>query len=521
MFDRLAAERDGTWIVSALLRGWWTIVLVSLVSGAAAHVLSGRQEKKYTATSALLFLNAPLDQELISRQIITNVDPARDAATNQSLIELSSVAKLAAHQLDISTGRVASEVSFGSDAASDVLPISVTDPSPIMAARIANAYVQQYIQFRKTAAEDQLTTAEALIKSKLAAIPASQQGTSVTQALISDRNQLDLLRSAQTGDAQVVETATPPGSSSFPNTSRDTVLGALLGLLLGCVLVATLERRDSRMKTVAEVEQVYNVPVIGTVPESGTLRNGRIGTARDEEAFLMIRAQLRYFDVDRDVKRVMVTSAQSGEGKSLISLNLARATARTDDRRALLIEADLRRPSIHTMIGRESGAGLAELLSHSGDLRSGLRELVVSPDEADDSDHPLRLDILLAGSVPPNPAQLLESQRMVQLLQEVDSLYDIIVVDTPPIGMISDAIPLVHQVDGLLIISRMNFSRRDHAGRLMNRLIGLNANVLGVVINSLRSTEDASYGYYGNSPPESPIPQPRGRRGSGRTVRAK
>ncbi len=500
MFDRLAGERDGTWVITALRRRWWVIVLVAAISAAGAHVLANQQPKKYSATSALLFLNTPLSQELLGKQIIDAQDPTRQAATNQSLVELSSVAKLVGTQLGIPASRVASEVAFGSDAQSDVLPITVTDERPALAAAIANAYTEQYIAFRKAADVAQLNTAESLIGSKLAAIPPSQQSGPVAQALVADRNELDLLKSGETGDAQVVQTAGIPGSPSSPNPSKDTVLGAILGLLVGAALVAMLERRDRRIKTPDEVEPLYGVPVIGTVPESSALRGGRVGTPVEEEAFLMVRAQLRYFDVDRHIRRVMVTSAESGEGKSLVSLNLARAAARTDPGRALLIEADLRKPNLHNMLGGEAGAGLAELLSHSQDLESGLRELVVTSDEMSEDGRSLRLDILLAGSTPPNPIELLESRRMTQLLEQADTMYDTIIIDTPPIGIISDAIPLVHQVDGLLVISRMNFSRRDHATRLMKRLTGLNAHMLGVVINSFRKSGDASYGYYGNYP---------------------
>jgi capsular exopolysaccharide synthesis family protein len=293
----------------------------------------------------------------------------------------------------------------------------------------------------------------------------------------------------------------------------------LLGLLLGAGLVAVLERRDRRIKTIEEVEAIYGVPVIGTIPESSALRAGGAGTPREEESFLMIRAQLRYFDVDRHIQRVMITSADTGEGKSLISLNLARAAARTDDKRALLIEADLRRPSLNKLIGRNGVAGLAELLSHSQDLETGLRELVVTPDQMPQSDHPVRLDVLLAGATPPNPAELLDSRRMEALLEAADSIYDIVIIDTPPIGVVSDAIPLVHQVDGLLVINRMGVSRRDHALRLMKRFASLNAHILGVVVNSFRAPDDADYGYYHYMRAESDARGSRGRRARQRIAR--
>lgn len=495
MFDRLASERDGSGFITALRRQWWVIVLVAAIAAAGAYVLSKRQEKKYTATSGLLFVTSHLDQELVGKQIVDNTDPNRQAATNQSLLEVSTVARMVAHQLGISPGQVSSEVSFGSDSNSDVVKISVTDPNPLMAARIANSYVNQYIVFRKSADIAVINATEAPVVQKLAAIPLSQQNGPVAQALITERNELDLLKSAQTGNAQVVQTATVPGSPSFPHPTRDGVLGLMLGLLVGFGLVAALSRRDRRIRSLEEVEEIYGVPVLGTIPESTSLRDGRPATAQEEEAFLMVRTQLRYFDVDRTISRLMVTSADSGEGKTLLSLNLARAAARTDGKRALLIECDMRRPTLGRLIGRSGEAGLAELLSNPHDLPSGLRELVIQPGDIDDARSAL-LDVLLAGAMPPNPIELLESNRMSELLEVAEDMYDIVVIDTPPVGIVSDAIPLIHQVDGLVVISRIGMSRRDHAMRLMKRLRGLNAQIFGVVVNSYRpSVYGSGYGY--------------------------
>jgi succinoglycan biosynthesis transport protein ExoP len=263
--------------------------------------------------------------------------------------------------------------------------------------------------------------------------------------------------------------------------------------------VTLLERSDRRIKTPVEIEELYGVPVIGTVRESSALRGrGAIGTEREQEAFRMMYAQLRYFDVDRDIRRVVITSADTGEGKSTVSLNLARAAGRTGDKRALLIEADLRRPALTEMIGLESVAGLSELLSHSQNVASGLRELVVSP-EPDEFGQSEGFDVLLAGATPPNPVELLASNRMAELMDLVDTMYDLVIIDTPPVGLISDPISLLHQVDGVLVISRLGRSRRDHAARLMKQIRGLNAPILGVVINGVRATAGGYYGYYGST----------------------
>jgi succinoglycan biosynthesis transport protein ExoP len=497
MFERLTGERDASWVLSAFKRRWWVILLVTAVGAAAAYEFSMRQTKEYTATSSLLFLNTPLDQELLGKQIISNVDPTRQAATNQALVELPTVSRMVAKMLHAPVAEIQSRISFGSDSTSDVMSVSATSVSPQRAAGIANLYAQDFIRFRKRAAIAQITTAESLIDGKLAAIPRVQQGGAVAQALIADRNELDLLKSTQTGDTEIVETASVPQSPSSPKPVEDAVLGGLLACLVAACLVAVSERRDQRVKSPDEVETIYGAPVVGTVPQSGALRADGRGTARDREAFLMVRAQLRYFDVDRPIKRVMVSSPETGEGKSLIALNLARAAARTDDSRTLLIEADLRVPSLHGIVQRERTAGLAELLSHSQDLESALGELVVTAGQTDETDHPERLDLLLAGSIPPpNPAELLESKRMQELLSLTASLYDNVIIDTPPIGVVSDAIPLIHQVDGVVVVSRMGVSHRDQAVRLMRRLRSLNAHILGVVVNSHQAHSDSQYGYY-------------------------
>lgn len=496
------SERDLTPLFLTLRRNAWLILLVATVASVGAYLVAKRQTTRYSASAALLFKNSNLDQELFGNSILGSVqDPTRQAATNLSLVQLPTVAERVGKKLHVSLSRVQADVAVGSDAESDVLQVTATDHSPSLAAALANAYVTQYIAFRRTADQNQLAQAERLVASRLLALPARQRQSANAQDLRNRQFELQQLAALQTGNAEIVETAVPPRMPSSPTPGRDAVIGGVLGLLLSIALVVVLDRRDRRLKTSSDVEQLFQLPVLGTVPEAASLRSSGLALSpRDQEPFRMLRAQLRYFDVDRDVRSVMITSADSGEGKSIVSLNLTRAAARSDNKRVLLIEADLRKPTLGRIIGAEGMAGLAELLSQSRDLEEGLRELVVTPQpETDPLDRldssPAAFDVLLAGSAAPNPIELLESQRMADLLNLAVQRYDSVFIDTPPIAVVSDAISLVHRVDGVIAVARLNRTRRDHAAALMTQLRSLNASVLGVVINGVPSGKAQAYGY--------------------------
>jgi polysaccharide biosynthesis transport protein len=491
MFERADSDRDPSRAVLALRRLWWVILLVAAVSAAGAYLLGREQPKQYSATASLLLRATQLDQALFGIQVFSATaptDPTREPATNQSLLELPVLGTRVARQLHLSPSRVTGDVSVGSDAASDLVNVTAADQDPGVAAAVANAYVQQYIAFRQAADRSQLSQAESLIDTQLAALtPAQLQGPGA-QNLQTRRNELQLLASLQTGNAEVVQAATRPTTPSGPHPARDGVIGLMLGLLVGCGLALVIERRDRRMRSMEEIERLYQVPILGTVPESSALRRSPMAeTPRDQDAFRMIRAQLRYFSVDRDITTVLITSAANGEGKSLIALNLARAAGQTGAKRVLLLEADLRAPSLAAMAGLEKVAGLAELLSDFEDLHDGLRELIVTLEPVDPSQPGAGCSVLFAGATPPNPGELLESRRMLALVEILDTMYDLIIIDATPVGAISDTVPLVHLSDAVLVVTRLGRSRWDQANRLMKQLRTLGANTIGVVANSAQA----------------------------------
>jgi receptor protein-tyrosine kinase len=277
--------------------------------------------------------------------------------------------------------------------------------------------------------------------------------------------------------------------------ARNTVLGGLLGVLLGVGLALLLERLDRRLRDPKEIEEMFDRPILGAIPESRPLaRSGPTQAtllAQEGEAFRMLRANLRYFDVDREVESVLVTSAAPGDGKTTVAWNLASAAAGAGGK-VLLIEADLRHPGLANSLGLRGSAGLSTVLAGEATLEATVQEIPVQ-DQA--NGRGLRtVDVLLAGPLPPNPSDLLESDRMREVIAAGERGYDLLVIDTPPTSVVSDAIPLIKQVGGVIVVARLAKTTREAALHLHNQLRNLDARVFGIVVNAVGS-DSAGYGY--------------------------
>jgi capsular exopolysaccharide synthesis family protein len=188
-----------------------------------------------------------------------------------------------------------------------------------------------------------------------------------------------------------------------------------------------------------------------------------------------------------------VVSAAPAEGKTTIAKNLA-ATAADMGTRCLLVDADLRKPVVSDLLGLERSVGLSGVLVEADTVEDAVRQVKVEglpvPGAAD-----RWLDVLPAGEVPPNPTELLESRAMGLLLASARDQYDLVVIDTAPLGIVPDAIPLIGAADGVVVVSRVGVSSRDSAEHLRDRLMSLNAPVLGIVINDVRERTHSYYGY--------------------------
>jgi receptor protein-tyrosine kinase len=432
-------------------------------------------------------------------------------ATNVQLLENQSGVPAAAARLvghSVSAADVAGAVSASQQGVTNVATVSATTTNPQLAAGIANAYVAAFIASQRAQQRAVVRQSLNLVQRQIAGSSQQQLAGSTGQALLDRAESLRILAKLQDGGVQRVTFAAVPGSPSSPRVKRNTALGFVLGLLLGLGVAFLLERLDRRMKDVDELSSAYGLPLLAAVPQSRSYAVPPLAASAIQdghtEVFKLLRAYLRYFNVDRELRLLMVASAAPGDGKTTVARNLAQAAQETGTK-TLLLEADLRRPDLSSYYGAPEGPGLSELLIGSVSPHESIRSVPIAT-RINGASSEVSLDVLLAGHPPPNPAELLQSRAMADILSWAAEHYELVVVDTPPLGIVSDAMALLRNVDGVVVVSQLGKNTRDAATFLRDRLVGVKAPLLGVVANGvkLKSQEGYGYGYYtvANGPAE-------------------
>jgi receptor protein-tyrosine kinase len=485
-------------LLEALRRRWLLIAGCLAAFTGAALGLSLAATEQYSASASLLFRDPGFDQRLFGSSVFQATDPAREAATNLNLVSLGDVAERTAHDLGggLTADDVTTAVNAEAQGQSDVISIIATDPDPELAARIANSFAKNYVDFRREADRQKVREARRLVEQDYAALSSASQQGEEGRSLQDQLSALRTLEALQTGNAELVQRAHVPSAPSSPKIARNTLLGASLGLILGIGLALLFARLDRRLRTSDDLADAFGFPVLSGIPRSKALANSDepLLPAAEVEAFRMLRTRLRYFNVDRNIKTVLVTSASAQDGKTTIAWHFARSAAQAG-MATLLIEADLHRPTVAERQGLAPLPGLTEFLSGQATLAKVIQPVRVDA-QSNGSEAHRNLDVVVAGAMPPNPAQILESDEMKKLIEDLSERYDLVVVDTPPATLIADAIPLMAHVDGVIVIGQYGKTTRDEAAHLHDQLRRIGASVLGVVANRAPAGRGYS-GYYG------------------------
>jgi capsular exopolysaccharide synthesis family protein len=476
-----------------IVRRRWLIIVASIVlAGALAGGLSASSEKRFTASASLLVGTA---SDTVLRDPGT-VDAERTAATNAGLLGLGVVAQDAARRLNSRVGAsdISGAVSVVPRQDSDLIDVNAETPDPKLSADIANAYGSAYIEFRQRSARKQIEGALGLAEEGLAAMTPEQRAGPEGQALSKRINDLQTAKSLQTGGAEMVQRASAPSSPTSPQPKRDGILGAILGAILGFVLASLRERRDRAIRTVDDLEAATPWRVLARIPKSRLLAGDAQLASRgiEAEAFRMLRTNLRYFGVKSEIRSLIITSARPGDGKSMTAQRLAETMAIMGDR-VVLVEADLHRTSASwTDVASDVvERGLSGFL-----IGRPLDDVLVDVMVGDPED-PRVLTVLPSGPMPPNPSELLESERMAELMFELEDRFDIVILDSPPLPTLSDASTLLGHVSGAIVVTALGSTTPEDIHHTATQMAFLGGDVLGMVANFAPSQER----YYGSGRP--------------------
>lgn len=289
-------------------------------------------------------------------------------------------------------------------------------------------------------------------------------------------------------DLTIAESAHPPAEPTRPRKVLNTGIAGLSGGMIACATAFLLEYLNDTMDSAEELQETLSLPNLGTIPAVRSWQtNGHTGSQTSEwpigEAFRILRTNIQFANVDSTVQTLLITSSEPGEGKTSVLANLGTVLAQSGHR-VLLIDADLRRSGLHQHFGIPNRTGLTSLLLNNAGQYEGIIE----------TDTP-NLYVLPSGPTPPNPSELLGSQRMAQLIASFKSFGDIVLFDAPPVLACADAMVLASQVDGVVFVVDSRSTHRDTARRAMDMLRNAKARVLGGVLNKV-SAKTSGYSYY-------------------------
>jgi tyrosine-protein kinase len=455
---------------------WWIILLCTILTAFAAAGYTSTQEKEYEASAKLLLQSDNLSSTIAGTGV-GGVDPNRQTATDAQLLGSRVVAQRVAKQLKQVIPAGAVHTSTNPD--SNVLTVVARDRSPRRAARIANEFARQFIIFRRDMTRARYNSALRTVQTRLAQ---TRPGTADFGALSAQVKQLKLLVSLQTGDAQLVQEATVPGSPVSPDPVRNIALGLIFGALLGLGLAFLRDRLDRRVKNEDQLgELLPGVPVVGLVPEPGRRRESRLMTA---EGYHSLQANLALLARDQEFKTLLVTSASPGEGKSTVALNLALAMIEKGQS-ALVLDTDLRRPSISQRLNADRRTGVASILAGNGTLETSVQERPVEPG-GNGTGPSIALDgalpLVSAGPSGGNIQLLINDRSLGALLEASRDRSGVAIFDGPPVGSFADMLPLAKEVDGVLIAVRLYYSRKDQIKRLAAQLDNAGITPTGIVV---------------------------------------
>ena len=420
-FESVGEVHRGAALLGIMRRRWLvaTTVLFACVVVAVIHQKSAT--KTYGATASVAFQSGTLSDAALQVSQSGSSEPQREADTEVLIAHSTEVAQDVRLELHtgVSVEQLLSDVQVEAAANANILNIVASTRDPRGSALLANAFATQYIAFRTRTALEGINAAASKLQQQVAGLSStSPERATLEQSL----QRLSGLRAVAGGGANIIGRATVPTAPSGKSLSTTVLLGLIAGLALAISIALLVESLDRRIRTLEECEQEYRLSTLTSVPQSSFRTRSPEMREQALEAYRMLRSELDFAAVTRQLDTLLVTSAISEEGKTTVAVELARVIAMAG-RKVILMELDLRRPGFASHFDLDPSGGLTSVLTDRGPLADLLEEPIPELPQ---------LSVLPAGRLPQNPSEMLSSPRVAEIISELAASAEMLIIDAPP-----------------------------------------------------------------------------------------
>jgi succinoglycan biosynthesis transport protein ExoP len=521
LVDGLAGQGQSTALsaIRTLKRRWWIVLLTTLVIAGVAFYQASRQDALYSASSQVLLKYQNLASGLTGIQDLSTVyqDPQRVAQTQTQIALSPDVARrvvAAANIPGLDEGTFLGSATVTAALDSDILNFTSTYGDAETATKLSAIHAREFIAHRRQLDTESLVAARKELRGRIEELQQTEfKGSELLSRLVESEQQLRTMEALQTANASLLRPAT--GAAQIqPQPRRALVLGVILGLMLGIGLAFVRDVFDTRVRSSAEVGEGLRTTLLARIPEppKKLRRNNRLVMVANPhgphaEAFRMLRANLEFVNLDRGARSIMITSALEREGKSTTVANLAVALAR-GGKRVALVDLDLRRPAIAKFFGiATSQPGVTNVVAGSTALEQALVEVVRMPGKGEGVSHADGdgagstnaggvLKVLASGPVPRDPGEFVNAAKLTSALEQLARAFDFVLLDTPPLLSVGDAMALSARCDAMIAVARLDVLRRANLGELARALDTCPTIKLGVVVTGAEAEAGYDYGGY-------------------------
>jgi capsular exopolysaccharide synthesis family protein len=528
--------------LTKLARRWALVIVALMVAGAAAAYLTSRVlTPTYSASGVLVVRAASTQSSTAFSQTANQVTATDSALVTQLPIRQQVIKELG---LPDTPEQLRARITVAPQQTTNLIDVTVSDNSPKRAAEIANRLMSDFVTSFTSDNQARIAQAGAALAAQIASLEDTLAGeqSQLARAQVTKSDTATLQQqiqangalltqlttnfsSFQSQQAQALDSiviaspATAPLTPSSPQKTLNTLLGALVGLLIGFGIAAFFEYVDQGLRNPDDVRERLGLPTLAVIPKfvssiSGVAHSDKRTDAAGE-AYRRLRTNIMFASVDGPTTSVVIVSVAAGEGKSRTAANVAAVMAAAGQN-VLLVDADMRRPTQHRLFGRPLRDGLSELL---------LVAAHGTPPAIDGrfSTNVPNLSVITAGMIPPNPSELLASKHTAGVVRYLQNAFELVVFDTPPTALVTDALTLASTATATVIVVEPGKSNARAVGYAIESLRSVGANVLGVVLNKAQDREMRGYAeYYGgygytsdaSEDRDPPLPTSKGRRHS-------